>query len=63
MTNTFVPTDTTARVLADATVYLYFQTTERTSRLLMIEKLIQKANELPGSCKYRYASAAIDAAE
>jgi len=63
--NSFVPTDTTARVLADATVYLYFSNdrADRSKAVDDLEKLIQKANiELPGVANKDMLQTAIDAA-
>ena len=63
--NAFVPTDTTARVLADATVYLYFSNdrADRSKAVDDLEKLIQKANiELPGVANTDMLQTAIDAA-
>ena len=63
--NAFVPTDTTARVLADATVYLYFSNdrADRSKAVDDLEKLIQKANiELPGVANKDMLQTAIDAA-
>ena len=64
--NSFVPTDTTTRVLSDATVYLYFSNdrVDRAQAARDLDDLIKQANiELPKVANTGMLQMAIDAAQ
>ena len=64
--DSFVPTDTTARVLSDATVYLYFSNdrVDRAQAARDLDDLIKQANiELPKVANTGMLQMAIDAAQ
>lgn len=64
--NSFVPTDTTTRVLSDATVYLYFSNdrVDRAQAARELDDLIKQANiELPKVANTGMLQMAIDAAQ